>query len=69
MGDVANQDEARRCLEIANANLASGNLIKAHRFAEKAMKLFPDDQACSRFFLKGNLERYPTEFLVHSVLP
>jgi len=47
MGDVANQDEAIRCLGIAEANLASGNLDKAHRFAEKAMKLFPNDQARS----------------------
>ncbi len=47
MGDVANLDEARRCLEIASANLASGNLDKAHRFAEKAMKLYPNDEARS----------------------
>ena len=43
---AANKDEARRCLEVARANLASGSIDKAHRFAEKAMKLFPDDEAC-----------------------
>ena len=44
MGDVANQDEAKKCLEIASANLQSGHLEKATRFAEKAMKLYPNDE-------------------------
>lgn len=44
MGDVANQDEAKKCLDIANAALQAGNLDKATRFAEKAMKLYPHDE-------------------------
>lgn len=44
MGDVANQDEAKKCLEIASSNLQSGHLDKATRFAEKAMKLYPNDE-------------------------
>ena len=49
MADVANQDEAKKCLEIASSNLQSGHLDKAHRFAEKAMKLFPCDEARTSF--------------------
>ena len=44
MGDIANHDEAKKCLDIANAALQAGNLDKAGRFAEKAMKLFPNDE-------------------------
>ena len=44
MSDVANQDEARRCLDIATAALQTGNLEKANRFAEKAMRLYPSDE-------------------------
>lgn len=45
MSDVANLDEASKCLEIASAALQSGNLDKAARFAEKAMRLHPHDEA------------------------
>ena len=44
MGDVANHDEAKKCLDIASAALQAGKLDKAGRFAEKAMKLFPNDE-------------------------
>ena len=47
MSDVANLDEAEKCLEIAKAALQVGNLDKATRFAEKAMKLHPHDEASS----------------------
>lgn len=44
MVDVANQDEAKKCLEIATSALQIGSLDKATRFAEKAMKLYPNDE-------------------------
>ena len=53
MGDIANQDEARKCLEIATGALQIGNLDKATRFAEKAMKLYPNDEV--RVLLQNDL--------------
>jgi hypothetical protein len=44
MGDVANRDDAQKCLQIAESALAAGDLDKAQRFADKAMKLFPNEQ-------------------------
>ena len=57
MGDVANQDEAKKCLEIAGNNLSAGHLEKAQRFAEKAMKLYPNDEVSfkRRLFLSATL--------------
>lgn len=40
----ANRDEAFKCLEVAEAALARGDLAKAERFALKAQKLFPTDK-------------------------
>ncbi|KAL6770549.1 hypothetical protein ACKKBF_B31715 [Auxenochlorella protothecoides x Auxenochlorella symbiontica] len=44
MGDHANKDEGTRCLHIAEQALQAGDLTKATRFAEKAMRLFPNDE-------------------------
>lgn len=44
MVDVANKDESRKCVEVARAALQAGDLDKAKRFAEKALKLFPTDE-------------------------
>lgn len=44
MGEAANRDEAYKCLQIAENSLAKGDLDKAHRFAEKAMKLYPSEE-------------------------
>lgn len=49
MADVANQDEAKKCLEIASANLQAGHLDKAFRFAEKAMRLYPNDEVSPKY--------------------
>uniref|UniRef100_A0A061S2H6 DnaJ homolog subfamily B member 12 n=1 Tax=Tetraselmis sp. GSL018 TaxID=582737 RepID=A0A061S2H6_9CHLO len=43
--DQANKDEAQKCVSIAKGALEAGNASKARRFAEKAMKLFPMDEA------------------------
>ena len=40
----ANRGEAMRCLDIARAAAAAHDLLKAERFAEKAMRLFPSDE-------------------------
>lgn len=40
----ANKEEAYKCLDIAEAALAAGDLAKAERFAAKAQRLFPDDK-------------------------
>lgn len=42
--DVANKDEAQRCLEMAKAALAARNADKAERLARKALRLFPTDE-------------------------
>ncbi|CAG9463869.1 unnamed protein product [Pedinophyceae sp. YPF-701] len=47
MADVANRDEAVKCLRIASRARDEGNLDKAQRFAEKAQKLFPSQQGAS----------------------
>ncbi|KAK9798950.1 hypothetical protein WJX73_007854 [Symbiochloris irregularis] len=45
MADAANAGEAERCLDIARAALQAGDSAKAVRFAEKALKLHPHDEA------------------------
>ena len=44
MAAEANKDAAEQSLDIAKSALAAGNLEKAQRFAEKAMKLYPSDE-------------------------
>lgn len=46
--NVANRDEASKCLEVAEAALGRGDHAKAERFALKAQKLFPTDQVGGR---------------------
>lgn len=41
----ANKDDADRCINIAQAALQAGDLAKAKRFAEKAVRLFPSEEA------------------------
>lgn len=40
MGDVANKDEAFKCLDIARAALKEGEHARAEKFAAKALKLY-----------------------------
>lgn len=40
-----NRDEAERCIEIATAALTNNETGKAHRFLEKAQRLFPTEKA------------------------
>lgn len=44
MGDVANKDEASKALDVARAAFDRGTLDKAQRFADKAMRLYPNDE-------------------------
>jgi hypothetical protein len=44
MGDIANKDESSKCAEIARQALAAGDVDKAERFANKAMRLYPQDE-------------------------
>lgn len=44
MATEANRDAAEQSLEIAKGALATGNIEKAQKFAEKAMKLYPSDE-------------------------
>jgi len=37
----SNKDESQKCLRIAQAALASGNIEKAKKFLAKSNKLFP----------------------------
>lgn len=41
----ANKDESTKCLSIARRALESGDKDKAQRFAEKSMRLFPNNDA------------------------
>lgn len=40
MGDVANKDEAFKCIDIARAALKAGEHARAEKFAAKALKLY-----------------------------
>ena len=44
MASEANKDAAIQSLDIARAALAAGQLDKAQKFADKAMKLYPSDE-------------------------
>ena len=48
MAAEANKDAAVQSLDIAKSALAAGNLDKAQKFAEKAMKLYPSDEVSLR---------------------
>jgi hypothetical protein len=40
MGDVANKDEAFKCLDIVRAALQASDYARAEKFAAKALKLY-----------------------------
>ncbi len=68
MGDVANKDEAAKALDIAKAALGRGALDRAQKFADKAMKLFPNDEvssSSSRFIMRV-LSRHMTQISADS---
>ncbi|KAK9834652.1 hypothetical protein WJX74_006707 [Apatococcus lobatus] len=44
MGDVANKDEASKALDVARAAVDRGDFDKARRFADKAKRLYPNDE-------------------------
>ena len=41
----SNRDEALKCLRLAEKYLGEGNELKAERFAQKSMNMFPNDKA------------------------
>jgi DnaJ family protein B protein 12 len=41
----SNKEEAIRCLRLAETCWRSGQVEKAERFAQKAMKLYPSNEA------------------------
>jgi hypothetical protein len=47
MGDVANKDEAFKCLDIARAALKEGEHARAEKFAAKALRLYRCSQVCA----------------------
>ena len=47
MANEANRDAAEQSLGLAKSALAAGNIDKAQKFADKAMKLFPSDEVQS----------------------
>ena len=53
MATEANKDAAEQSLDVAKSALAAGNLEKAQRFAEKAMKLYPSDEVSSQAVKHG----------------
>ena len=47
----SNRDEALKCLRLAEKYLAEENELKAERFAQKSMNMFPNERAkgqCTR---------------------
>jgi len=50
----SNKEEAIRCLHLAETCWRSGQVEKAERFAQKAMKLYPSNEA------KGNCDTLMT---------
>eukprot|EP01025_Chloroclados_australasicus_P063736 TRINITY_DN8443_c0_g2_i2.p3 TRINITY_DN8443_c0_g2~~TRINITY_DN8443_c0_g2_i2.p3 ORF type:complete len:247 (-),score=48.01 TRINITY_DN8443_c0_g2_i2:518-1258(-) len=44
MADIANRDEGLRCLQIAKRALSEGDLEKAEKFSQKALKLYPQEE-------------------------
>lgn len=62
MSDIANRDEALKCLDIARQALAAGDGARADKFAQKALRLYRCQQVgdqgmvhklcrCQRLFL------------------
>ena len=45
MGDIANKEQAQRCVERARASLREGNVDTALRFLDKSMRLYATDEA------------------------
>ena len=43
--DSANKEEAKRCLNLARAALATGDRAKARRLAEKSLRLCHGNEA------------------------
>ena len=41
----SNRDEALKCLRLAEKYLAEANQMKAERFAQKSMNMFPNERA------------------------
>ena len=41
----SNRDEALKCLRLAEKYLAEANELKAERFAQKSMNMFPNERA------------------------
>ena len=41
----SNRDEALKCLRLAEKYLAEANQLKAERFAQKSMNMFPNERA------------------------
>jgi hypothetical protein len=46
----SNREESIKCLRIAENSWRSGDKEKAERFAHKAMKLYPSNEAKGEFF-------------------
>lgn len=65
MGEAANRDEAFKCLQIAEASLAKGDLDKAQRFAEKAMKLLPSEEVVPDLLARASGEGFVTQKLAN----
>lgn len=53
--EEANRDESQKCLSISQQALLVKDYEKAHRFADKALKLYPTDEVTSSSF------RLPTQ--------
>lgn len=44
MADIANKDEAFKCLDIVREALRAGDHVKAEKFAAKALRLYRCDK-------------------------
>jgi hypothetical protein len=53
MSDIANRDEALKCIEIARQALAAADSTRAERFAQKALRLYRCPQVRRRFRFWG----------------
>ena len=41
----SNRDEALKCFRLADKYMAEGDAVKAEKFAQKSLRLFPNDKA------------------------